>query len=177
MKKKQPRLRFTIAISALILIAALLFSSAAFAQTNEDININYSRYPNATAESSFIIDSKPSPSPKPMSTLDDTEIEYGNASSQRIIQKGINYLSQWHWYLPNVTTDEILRRDFAKFQTDGIKYISLPLYWYRLEGPIRGDFTGSNSYGDAFLANIKRVIGIANQYGIKTMVDIHTLWG
>jgi len=92
-------------------------------------------------------------------------------------EKGINYLSQWHWYNPTYTTDEILQRDFSRFKNDGIKYIRIPLYWYRLEGNTKGDFTSSIWYGNAFLDNIKRVINTANKYGIETMVDIHTLWG
>ncbi len=94
-----------------------------------------------------------------------------------VVKKGINYLSQWVWYKRDATTDEILRRDFAHFRADGIEYISLPLYWCRLEGNTRGDYTGADSYGDAFLANTKRVIDIAGEYDIGVMVSISTQWG
>jgi hypothetical protein len=175
---KRIRLRLRIVIPGIILLlAALLLSTAASAQSREDNN-NYSNALENIPESSPItVDLKYSPVPMQNSTPYSQGNEGTNNPTQQTIQKGINYLSQWHWYLPNVTTDEVLHRDFSKFQKDGIKYISLPLYWYRLEGPTRGDFTGSNAYGDAFLDNIKRVIKIANQYGIQTMVDIHTLWG
>ncbi len=92
-------------------------------------------------------------------------------------EKGINYLSEWHWYNAEYTTDEILRRDFSRFQNDGIKYVSLPLWWYRLEGNTQGDYTGSKWYGDAVLENVKRVIAIAYEYNIETMISMHTLWG
>ncbi len=92
-------------------------------------------------------------------------------------QKGINYLSEWHWYNPKYTTDEILRRDFSRFENDGIKYISLPLWWNRLEGNTKGDYTGSVWYGDAVLKDVKRVIQIAHEYDIETMVSMQTLWG
>jgi hypothetical protein len=179
LNNKPNRLRLRIAIPAVVLLlAALLFSTAVSAQSNENNNISYSNVPENIPESSpSIMDLRYSPVPIPISTPDSQGYGASNIPAEKTIQKGINYLSQWHWYRPDITTDEILYRDFAKFQKDGIKYISLPLYWYRLEGPTRGDFTGSNAYGDAFLANIKRVIEIANQYGIQTMVDIHTLWG
>ena len=95
----------------------------------------------------------------------------------RLPQKGINYLSLWHLYSPDYLTDEVLDRDFSRFKNDGIEYISLSLHWFRLEGDTRGDFTGSRWYGDAFLANVKRIIEIADRHGIKTMVTIHTFWG
>jgi hypothetical protein len=90
-------------------------------------------------------------------------------------------LSTYHEYVPKYTTDTILNRDFAKFQKDGITVISLSLYWYRIEGNIKGSYDGKlpdgSIYGDTFLANIKHVIAVANQYGIKVLVTFHTLWG
>ena len=65
--------------------------------------------------------------------------------------------------------DAILNRDFTTFANSGVKVISLALMWYRLE-PTKGN------YDNSFLANVKHVIGVANQHGIKVLVDIHTLW-
>jgi len=91
---------------------------------------------------------------------------------------GLNYDSLYHAYS---TSDAILNRDFSQFKHDGISVISLSMYWYRLEGNIQGDYGGNGSgaqpYGDAFLANIKHVITVANQYGLKVLLTFHTLWG
>lgn len=95
--------------------------------------------------------------------------------------KGVNYLSLYHTYSAEVTTDAILRRDFSRFQQDGISVISLSLYWYRLEGNVRGDYDGTypdgQYYGKRFLDNVKRVASIASQYNIGVLVTFHTLWG
>jgi len=96
-----------------------------------------------------------------------TETDDGTAH----IVMGVNYLSPYHMYSSKYTSDDILHRDFSRFQLDGISVISLSLYWYRLEGNARG------SYDDGFLAGVKHVIAIANQYGIKVLVTFHTLWG
>lgn len=102
-------------------------------------------------------------------------------TNTRTMEVGLNYLSTYHLYSPKYTTDEILERDFSKFQQDGISVISLSLYWYRLEGNTKGSYNGTlpdgSIYGDAFLANIKHVITTANQYGIKVIATLHTLWG
>ena len=100
--------------------------------------------------------------------------------------KGVNYLSLYHMYSSNHTTDDILRRDFSRFQQDGINVISLSLYWYRLEGNTRGDYDGEykpcpeeigGPYGKRFLDDVKRVINIAYESNIKVLVSFHTLWG
>jgi len=59
-----------------------------------------------------------------------------------LLGKGVNYLSLYHMYSSDYTTDDILRRDFSRFQQDGINVISLSLSWYRLEGNTRGDYDG-----------------------------------
>lgn len=92
-------------------------------------------------------------------------------------RKGLNYMSAWHLYDPKYTTDEILDRDFNRFKNDGINYIDICLYWYRLEGNTQGDFYSSNKYGDAFLKNVRRIIETADRHNIKVMVTISTLWG
>jgi hypothetical protein len=93
---------------------------------------------------------------------------------------GLNYASLYWEYSPTLTTSTVLNRDFSLFKADGISVISLPLYWYRLEGNTKGSYNGTDSngiYGDAFLSNVKQVISVANKYGIKVLIDIHTLWG
>jgi hypothetical protein len=95
--------------------------------------------------------------------------------------RGVNYLSLYHLYSTKYTTNEILRSDFSRFKQDGINVISLSLYWYRLEGNVRGSYDGSDAkmgpYGDRFLDDVKRVIGVAHEYGIEVLVTFHTLWG
>ena len=100
------------------------------------------------------------------------------------IEKGLNYLSLYHMYSSNITTDAILNRDFSKFRADGITVISLSLYWYRLEGSVEGDYDGvyrngnaKSYYGNWFLNDVKRVIQVANVHNIKVLVTFHTLWG
>jgi uncharacterized repeat protein (TIGR02543 family) len=97
------------------------------------------------------------------------------------LQVGVNYISTSHLYSSKYTTDEILERDFSKFKQDGIDVINLSLYWYRLEGNTQGSYNGTlpdgSIYGDVFLENVKHVIAVANQNGLKVMLTFHTLWG
>ncbi len=94
---------------------------------------------------------------------------------------GLNYDSAFHWYSAQFTNDSVLRRDFSRFHQDGINLVELGLYWYRLEGDTQGDYNGTRSalgdYGDIFLGHVKHVISIARDYGLKVLVDIHTVWG
>jgi len=96
------------------------------------------------------------------------------------VNRGLNYLSLYHEYSRENTPDSVLRRDFSRFIMDGINAISLSLYWYRLEGDTRGDYDGSRPglgpFGDRFLDNVKRVCRIANEYGLRVILTIHTLW-
>jgi hypothetical protein len=89
-------------------------------------------------------------------------------------------------YSSKYTTDDILRRDFSRFQQDGINVISLGLWWYRLEGNVRGSYDGEykpypeeigGPYGDRVLEEVKRVIRVASEYNIKVLVAFLTLWG
>lgn len=100
--------------------------------------------------------------------------------------RGLNYLSMYHEYSADYTTDAVLRRDFFRFQQDRIGIISLSLYWYRLEGNNRGDYSGEyptwpqgigGPYGNRFLDNVIHVISVANEYNIGVLVTFHTLWG
>lgn len=105
----------------------------------------------------------------------------GTINYVREMSIGVNYLSTYNTYSSRLLPDDMILRDFARFKADGINVISLCLYWCRLEGNIRGSYDGINPgdtypYGDGFLKEIKRVIGIANENGIKVLVDIHTLW-
>jgi len=106
---------------------------------------------------------------------------YGTIGESSLVGKGVNYLSLYHMYSGDHTTDSILRRDFSRFRQDGITVISLSLYWYRLEGHERGSYDGIHAdrspYGNRFLDDVKRVINIAHEYDIKVLVTIHTLWG
>lgn len=110
----------------------------------------------------------------------------GMISYSPFLGKGVNYLSLYHMYSSEHTTNDILHRDFSQFQRDGINVISLSLYWYRLEGNTRGDYDGEykrfpegigGSYGERFLEDVKRAISIAHEYGIGVLVAFNTLWG
>ncbi len=94
---------------------------------------------------------------------------------------GVNYLSLYHRY---TTPESVLRRDFSRFRRDGISVVSLSLHWQRLEGDKEGDFSGKFSmkgrrgelYGDPFLEQVRRVIRVADDCGLKVLVTFHTLW-
>lgn len=110
----------------------------------------------------------------------------GKISYPSLLGPGLNYLSLYHEYSSNLTTDSILHRDFSRFQQDGMHSIVLGLYWYRLEGNIRGTYDGEylpypqeigGPFGNRFLDDIKRVCRIANEHGLKVLLAIHTLWG
>jgi hypothetical protein len=79
-------------------------------------------------------------------------------------------LSLYNAYNPQYTTNIKLHKDFAFFKENGISYIALPLYWYRIE-------TARGEYDDDFLSNVKNVITIASQYGLRVMLSFQTLWG
>ena len=80
---------------------------------------------------------------------------------------GLNYLTLYHLY---DTPSTILERDFARFKRDGVNAIAIVMFWYRLE-PSKG------IYNLEFVNNVIRVSNIANNYGIKVMLDFHTLIG
>lgn len=81
---------------------------------------------------------------------------------------GVNYISRYHLY---ALSDEELSRDFARFRSDGVNLINLSLYWYRLEGPERGQ------YHPEFIRNVQHVIASAHGHGLSVLVTMHTLWG
>ncbi len=80
---------------------------------------------------------------------------------------GVNYVSKYNLY---DTPADILNRDFAKFQADGINSIVIVVYWSRLE-------SARGIYNQAFVNDVIRVANIANSYGIYVMIDFHTLVG
>ncbi len=94
---------------------------------------------------------------------------------------GVNYECLYHRY---TTPDAVLRRDFERFRRDGLNVVSVHLYWQRLEGDVRGDYSGTGRfrgrtgpiYGDPFLAEVKRVIRLAHASGLQVLVTFHTLW-
>jgi hypothetical protein len=102
---------------------------------------------------------------------------YGVVNYPLFFGKGVNYNTVRMYHI----SDDILHRDFSRFQRDGLSVISLSLYWYRLEGNTRGDYDGiyedGTPYGKSFLEHVKRFIRIANEYNLKVMVTFHTHWG
>jgi hypothetical protein len=105
----------------------------------------------------------------------------GRINRPQIHSVGVNYLSTMHLYSNIHNSNETLQDDFQRFKVDGLNTIALSLYWYKLEGNTKGDYNGTLpngiTYGDPFLNDVKRVIQIANESGIKVMVTFATLWG
>jgi hypothetical protein len=93
-------------------------------------------------------------------------LSYGTISDSAglLFFRGVNYHATQKLYDPTITTDEILQRDFSRFKGDGLDGISLEAYWYRMESDTRG------VYYDDFFDNLKRVINIANQHGLKVLI-------
>ena len=81
---------------------------------------------------------------------------------------GMNYLSKYHLYQ---TPANILDSDFHRFRDGGLNLVSLSLYWYRLEGPGRGE------YHPEFLRNVSACIARAREAGLQVLITMHTLWG
>ena len=96
---------------------------------------------------------------------------------------GIHYISRFGTF---EESDDILRRDFARFHHDGLSVIVLLVDWYRIENKFeRGDYDGNYTeiprlggpYGRLVLDGVKRFIGIADEYNLSTVVGVSTLWG
>jgi hypothetical protein len=81
---------------------------------------------------------------------------------------GMNYLSKHHLYQ---TPENILQRDFQRFRDGGLNLVSFSLYWYRLEGPGRGE------YHPEFLRNVGACVARAREAGLQILITMHTLWG
>jgi len=79
----------------------------------------------------------------------------------------VNYLTLYHLY---DTPTEVLKRDFARFKNDGINIIVIVMYWYRLEST-------QGKYNQQFINNVIRVANLANGFGLRVMIDFHTLVG
>jgi arabinogalactan endo-1,4-beta-galactosidase len=80
---------------------------------------------------------------------------------------GVNYVTLYHAY---DTPSTVLNRDFTKFQKDGINTIVILVFWYRVE-------SAPDVYNQEFINNVIRVCKVADKYGIKVMIDFHTLVG
>jgi hypothetical protein len=83
---------------------------------------------------------------------------------------GLNFLSLYHDYSQEFTTNEELRRDFDLFRNNNISIIAVNMYWYKIE-------TERGIYNDVFLENIKRVCRTAAEHGLQVLLTVHTLWG
>ena len=81
---------------------------------------------------------------------------------------GINYLSAGNSFSESSTT---LNTDFARFQRDGIKHISVRIVWSVLE-PTYNSLTCR--LDSAVLSNYKRVLTIAQKFGISVNLDFWT---
>lgn len=81
---------------------------------------------------------------------------------------GLNYASVWWHFDKKFTTDEVVHRDFKLFSEAGIGVVTLQLTpaWM---------WPTANDIRDGFIAEVKRVSAIAEQYGLDVILDIHTL--
>ena len=98
------------------------------------------------------------------STITTTTTTLPPASQKNI---GVNYLTLYHFY---ETPQSILDRDFSRFKSDGINTIVILVFWYRVE-------SSPGVYNQNFINNVIRVANTAGKYGIKVMIDFHTLIG
>ena len=90
------------------------------------------------------------------------------ALTQANLVTGLNYMSAGNIYSDS---DSVLNADFARFAKDGIKHISMRLMWSTLE-PTYNSLTCKLS--STVLANHKRVLAMAQKYGIGVNVDFWT---
>jgi hypothetical protein len=81
---------------------------------------------------------------------------------------GINYMSAGNTFSDS---DTVLNTDFERFANEGIKHISMRLIWSTLE-PTYNSLTCKLS--STVLANHKRVLAMAQRYGIGVNVDFWT---
>ena len=81
---------------------------------------------------------------------------------------GINYLSAGNRFSDS---DSQLDADFSRFASDGVKHISMRLIWSQLEPTY--DEPGA-SLSESVLNNHKRVLAMAQKYGVGVNVDFWT---
>ncbi len=148
--------------------------------SNSTMTPNYESIPQTVNSSSILPSFTDQSSPQSIALYTETD----NSSLQ--IKVGVNYLSLYHMYSDKYTPDDVLRRDFSRFQRDGVSVICLSLFWYRLEGNTQGDYDGEylpypqevgGFFGERFLDNVKRVIEVAQEYDVKVLLAFNTLWG
>jgi hypothetical protein len=97
---------------------------------------------------------------------------------------GIHYISRYGTF---EESDDVLRRDFARFHRNGLSVIVLLVDWYRVENKFqRGDYDGNYTaesglgntpYGRGVLDGIKRFCRIAGEFNISVIVGLGTVWG
>lgn len=81
---------------------------------------------------------------------------------------GVNYLStHWH-YEPGYLSEEELRRDFGLFKDSGLTYVTLVVVWKYIEA-------SPGTYNDEALDDVIRVCEYAEEYGLKVIIDFHTM--
>jgi hypothetical protein len=86
-------------------------------------------------------------------------------ASTTVQRYGVDYSSSGWSYSDSETR---LRSDFACFKQNGITLICLWLHWYKVQP------RSSSSYDDAFLARVKKLCSIANEYGLLVDIDFHS---
>jgi endo-1,4-beta-mannosidase len=84
---------------------------------------------------------------------------------------GLNYLSSGNRW---DETNSQLNTDFSRFASDGIKHISVRLMWSVMEPSYYADYSHLSSTG---LSNVKRVLQVAEDNGIKVNIDFWTQHG
>lgn len=82
---------------------------------------------------------------------------------------GLNYISLYHNYDPS-NGEYFWRRDFQRFNTDGVSHISIALIWNKIETNTRG------IYENAILDNIKIFLDVAKEYNLNVMITFLMVW-
>jgi Cellulase (glycosyl hydrolase family 5) len=80
---------------------------------------------------------------------------------------GVDYLTLYNEY---DTPTQQLTHDFAILKEHGLNTIVIVMYWYRLE-PKKG------VYDQQFIRNVIHVANVANEFGLKVMIDFHSKFG
>jgi len=88
-------------------------------------------------------------------------IKFNSNNLLKLPIRGVKYNTQYGKYL---TSDDVLRRDFALFVNNDLDHISLGFEWDKVE-------TTQGVYNDSYLSRIRHVLDIANEFGLKVLLS------
>jgi hypothetical protein len=89
------------------------------------------------------------------------------AQAATTLVAGVNYMSSGNAWSES---DATLKADFQRFANDGVKEVSIRVMWSVM-------MPSSSGLSSTALSNIKRVLTIADSYGIKVNLDFWTQFG